>query len=164
MANVRSHVYLFAAVAGAACLALALPAAAAPRHHARHATAAAGVSFDHGGHAARSGYQTLVSDGPGTGFGFHRLPGGARVAAAAARGRRTDRQEAALHSAIIDDAVESYGPFGDGLAGDEGLGRAGYGNRGVFSYPDGYGSPYFAGYYGRGDGADYGPLGHGYTN
>ena len=66
---------------------------------------------------------------------------------------------------MVDDAVETYGPFGDGLAGESGLGYSGYGHgRGVFSYPDGYGSPYFAGYYGPGDGENYGPFGHAYTD
>ena len=139
------------------------PASAAPRHH-RHGASEAGVSYEHSGHASRSGYQTLVSDGPGTGFGFHRLPGGYRVDAAAAQARHNDSQRAAIHSAIADDAVESYGAFGDSLYGDNGIGRGGYGHRGVFSYPDGYGSPYFAGYYGPGDGADLGPLGHAYSN
>ena len=155
--------FLTTALAGTTCLALAVPASAAPRHHARH-TAAAGVSYERSGHAQRGGYQAMVSDGPGTGFGFHRLPGGYRVAAAAARGRQEDSQRAAIHSAVIDDAVESYGGFGDGLAGEGGFGVGGYGHRGVFSYPDGYGSPYFAGYYGPGDGADLGPLGHAYAN
>ena len=164
MATIGSRVRLAAAVVGVAGFALAGPASAATHHRARHA-AAAGVSYTHSGQAQNSGYHTLVSDGPGTGFGFHRLPGGYRVAAAAARGQHADAQRAAIHSAIADDAVESYGPFGDGLAGEGGFGAGGYGNgRGVFSYPDGYGSPYFAGYYGPGDGADYGPLGHGYTN
>ena len=165
MATIGSRLRLAAVLAGTAALMLAAPASAAPRHHARHAAAAAGVSYDRSGHASNSGYHTLVSDGPGTGFGFHRLPGGYRVAAAAARDRHADSQRAAIHSAIADDAVESYGAFGDGLAGDGGFGVNGYGNgRGVFSYPDGYGSPYFAGFYGEGGGADYGPLGHAYAN
>lgn len=168
MATIGSRLRLTAVLAGTAALTLAAPAWAAPRHHARHAhhaSAAAGVSYDRSGHASKGGYHTLVSDGPGTGFGFHRLPGGYRVAAAAARDRHADSQRAAIHSAIVDDAVESYGPFGDGLAGEGGFGVNGYGNgRGVFSYPDGYGSPYFAGFYGEGGGADYGPLGHGYAN
>ena len=163
MATHGSRLMLAAALAGAAGLVLAEPASAASRHHTRH-VAAAGVSYERSGHAPRSGYQTMVSDGPGTGFGFHRLPGGYRVAAAAARGRQEDSKRAAIHSAVIDDAVESYGAFGDGLAGEGGFGVGGYGHRGVFSYPDGYGSPYFAGYYGPGDGADLGPLGHAYAN
>ena len=138
---------------------LAAPAVAASLHH-RH-SAGYGVSFTHVGQRHHTSGSALVSDGPGTGFGFHRLPGGYRVAASALRGRNRGAQSAAVHSAIIDDAVESYGPFGDGLAGEGGLGYGGYGSgRGVFSYPDGYGSPYFAGYYGPGDGADYGPFGH----
>ena len=164
MANFGSRLCLAVALVGSATLAVAAPVAAAPRHHAWH-TESAGVSFERSGQSQRSGYQTLVSDGPGTGFGFHRLPGGYRVAAAAARGRQEDRQRDAIHSAVIDDAVESRGPFGDGLAGEGGFNGGGYGSgRGVFSYPDGYGSPYFAGYYGPGDGADLGPLGHAYSN
>lgn len=164
MATIGSRFLLTAAFVGGAALALAAPASAAPRHHARSTTSEAGVSYDRSGQSSHSGYQTLVSDGPGTGFGFHRLPGGYRVAAAAARERHADSQRAAIHSAIADDAVESYGAFGGGLYGSNGIGRGGYGNRGVFSYPDGYGSPYFAGYYGPGDGADLGPLGHAYSN
>ena len=160
MATIAMRLRLTAAFAGFVAFGLAAPVSAAPRYHAHHSTAASGVSYDRSGISSHSGYQTLVSDGPGTGFGFHRLPGGYRVAAAAARSRQT----AALHSAIADDAVESYGAFGGGLYGDNGIGRGGYGHRGVFSYPDGYGSPYFAGYYGPGDGADLGPLGHAYSN
>ena len=151
------------ALAAAATFALAAPASA-ESHHRRHSPAS-GVSYAHVGRTNQQGGQALVSDGPGTGFGFHRLPGGYRVAAAAARGLHRDRQAEAVRSAVVDDAVESYGPFGDGLAGEGGLGHGGYGTgRGVFSYPDGYGSPYFAGYYGPGDGADYGPFGQAYTN
>ena len=167
MATVGTRLLLAAALAGGVAFTAAPQASAASRHHARHAHNAssyAGVSYERSGHASRSGYHTLVSDGPGTGFGFHRLPGGYRVAAAAAQARHNDSQRAAIHSAIADDAVESYGAFGDGLYGDNGIGLNGYGHRGVFSYPDGYGSPYFAGYYGPGDGADLGVLGHAYAN
>ena len=159
MGAIRTHLGLATAVAGIVGLVFVAPASAATSHHARHARS--GVSFAHGGHS-HGGYQTMVSDGPGTGFGFHRLPGGYRVGAAASRGR----QAAAVHSAVVDDAVESYGygPFYGGLVGDNGFGAGGYGHRGVFSCTDGYGSPYFAGYYGEGDGADLGPLGHAYAN
>ena len=129
MATTRSRLCLAAAVVGVAGLAMALPAEAAPRHHARH-MAAAGVSFGHGSHRQHDGgYQTLVSDGSGTGFGFHRLPGPYRVGAAVARNRQSD----AVRSAVIDDAVESYGsgPFYGGLVGDNGFGAGGYGHRGV---------------------------------
>lgn len=164
MATARSRLLAVAALAAAA--GFAVPASAAPRHHRAAHTGAAvqtgrsvAIDYDRSGRAPH-GSQALVSDGPGTGFGFHRLPGPYRVGAAAARGRQRD----AVHSAIVDDAVESYGygPFYGGLVGAGGFGANGYGNRGVFSYPDGYGSPYFAGYYGEGGGADLGVLGHAY--
>ena len=138
----------------AACVLLAAPAAAAPRHLRMHA---AGVTFDRA--PQRGGSQALVTDGPGTGFGFHRLPAPFRYAAAASR----ERQSAALRTAVVTDALTNgSGNYGFGLPGDS---VYGYGNRasyGVFSGSDGYGSPYFAGYYGPGGGADLGPLGHAY--
>lgn len=167
MTTCGSRFLLTAALAGVTAFAIAAPASAAPSHRVHHAGngvrsgRSVAISYDRSGRAP-SGSQALVSDGPGTGFGFHRLPGPYRVGAAVARGRQNE----AIHSAIADDAVESYGSgaFYGGLVGTGGFGANGYGNRGVFSYPDGYGSPYFAGYYGEGGGADLGPLGHAYNN
>ena len=127
------------------------------RHHVAHARDNGGVHY--ADRAQRGGSQALVSDGPGSGFGFHHNPGPFRVGAAIARNRQVD----AVHSAVLDDAIGSQ-PRGYGLYGDS---VYGYGNGaayGVFNGSDGYGSPYFAGYYGAGDGADYGPFGHAYTN
>lgn len=145
--------------AGLVALSIAMPASAATRHH-RHSNSFVGVSYDHGdrGHG---GTQALVSDGPGTGFGFHRLPAPYAVAAAVHR----DRQSAAVRSAVIDDALtHGSGPYGLGLPGDSVYGYGTGASYGVFAGADGYGSPYFAGWYGPGDGADLGPLGHAYAD
>ena len=139
-------------LAAAACLLFAAPAAAAPRHARIHGS---NVSFDRAPH----GGQALVTDGPGTGFGFHRLPAPFRYAAAAYR----DRQSSALRAAVVTDALTSgSGNYGFGLRGDSVYGYGNRANYGVFSGSDGYGSPYFAGYYGPGGGADLGLLGHAY--
>ena len=139
------------ALAGITGLALAGTAAAQMRH------ARVGVSFDR---AARGhGGAALVSDGPGTGFGFHRLPQPFRFAAAVHR----DRQARAVRDTVITDALTNgNGGYGFALPGDSVYGFGNRGSYGVFSGADGYGSPYFAGYYGPGDGADLGPLGHAY--
>lgn len=146
------------AVTLAASLVLGLGASAAPaapRHHGARTASAKhgqpGVRF-----AARPsrGGAALVSDGPGTGYGFHRLPGQFRVGALIHRERRT----AALHEAVETDALTSGG-YRSGFLGDDVAGSVPYSNYGVFSGADGYGSPFFAGYYGPGDGEDLGPLG-----
>ena len=117
-----------------------------------------GVSYDRA--PQRGGSQALVSDGPGTGFGFHRLPGPYRFAAAVHR----DRQSQALRDAVVTDAITNgNGNYGFGLRGDSVYGYGNNASYGVFSGSDGYGSPYFAGYYGPGDGADYGPFGRAYN-
>lgn len=101
MAGFGSFDKLVVISAAAAALMVSVPASAASRHH-HAAHHSAGVSYDN---AARQGggYQTMVSDGPGTGFGFHRLPGPYRVAATVHR----DRQAAAVRSAVVDDALTS---------------------------------------------------------
>ena len=112
--------------------------------------------------AARSvkgGEAPLVSDGPGTGFGFHRLPGPYRVGALIHRNRQAD----AVHDAADTDALTAGG-YRSGFPGDDVAGSTPNSAYGVFNGADGYGSPYFAGYYGPGDGEDLGPLGHTYTN
>ena len=132
--------------------------AAAPAiRHAHHGVHFAGTRGA-AGTAQRGGYQALVSDGSGTGFGFHHLPYPLHVAAVDAH----NRQAAAVRSAVTTDAFtqgfNSYGFRGDSTYGEGN--RASYG---VFDGPDGYGSPYFAGYYGRGEGTDYGVFGRAYN-
>ena len=129
---------------------------------ARHMRARqAGVHFTRG-HAssatANNGYQALVSDGPGSGFGFHHIPYPLHVAAVNAH----ERQVAAVRSAVTTDAF-TQGFNGYGFRGDSVYGEGNHGSYGVFDGPDGYGSPYFAGYYGPGEGADYGVFGHAYN-
>ena len=127
-------------------------ASAAPRHRAK-----AGVHYAHNG--LRAGTRALVSDGPGTGYGFHRLPGSYRVGAFGYRQRQAD----AVHEAVDTDAITSGG-FRSGFLGDDTPASQPYSSYGVFSGADGYGSPFFAGYYGRGDGEDLGPFGHTYAD
>ena len=147
---------LFIAAAALTSLALTVPATAARRLHHR-AAYDAGVSFAH--QPRHGGYQALVSDGPGTGFGFHRLPEPYRFAAAVHR----DRQSEAVRSAVITDALtHGGGPYGSARPGDSVYGFGTRATYGVFSGADGYGSPYFAGWYGPGGGTDLGPLGHTY--
>ncbi len=141
-------------------LAVAVPgmAVAGTRHARAHH---AGVHFARGhvGDATGSdGYQALVSDGAGSGFGFHHIPYPLHVAAVNAR----DRQAAAVRSAVNVDAA-TQGFNGYGFSGDSVYGEGPRASYGVFNGNDGYGSPYFAGYYGPGDGADYGVFGHAYN-
>ena len=151
VSTVPSRTRLLLAGAALALLPFATSAAAASRVHRRSAYAS-GVKFDHV--PRHGGYQALVSDGPGTGFGFHRLPEPYRFAAAVHR----DRESAAVRSAVITDALT----HGGGLYGGYGYGFGTRRTYGVFNGGDGYGSPYFAGWYGQGGGADLGPLGHTY--
>ncbi len=121
----------------------------------------AGVHFSRGqvaGDATRGGYQALVSDGPGSGFGFHHIPYPLHVAAANAH----ERQVAAVRSAVNTDAF-TQGFNGFGFRGDSVYAEGNRASYGVFNGADGYGSPYFAGYYGPGEGADYGVFGHAYN-
>ena len=131
-------------------------AASAPRHARVHHS---GVHFARG-HApgAGDGYQALVSDGPGSGFGFHHVPYPLHVAAVNAH----ERQARAVRSAVDIDAATA-GFNGYGFSGDSVYGEGPRASYGVFNGNDGYGSPYFAGYYGPGDGADYGVFGHAYN-
>jgi hypothetical protein len=146
------------AVVSAAMLAVATPAFAASRHHATHAGFShPGVRFAHA--PQRGGYQALVSDGPGTGFGFHRLPLPYSVAAV----HQQERQSRAVRDAVGASALDSTG-FREGFPGDSVYGAGSGAAYGVFNGADGYGSPYFAGYYGPGDGQDYGVFGHAYTD
>ena len=145
-------------LAGAGLVAGAGPAAAGARHVLHHR---AGVHFARGhvpGGAENGGYQALVSDGPGSGFGFHHLPYPLHVAAVDAHAR----QAAAVRSAVTTDAL-TQGFNGYGFRGDSVYAEGPRASYGVFNGADGYGSPYFAGYYGPGGGADYGVFGHAYN-
>ena len=146
-----------ALTAAAAVGLIAAPAAAASS---RHHHAAAGVSYAPYSHRAarHAGGQQLVSDGPGTGFGFSHSPLPYRVGA----WRHRERQADATHEAVEDDALTSGGYYG--FPGDSVYGAGGRAAYGVFNGADGYGSPYFAGYYGPADGTDYGPFGRAYDN
>lgn len=142
------------ALAATLGLGLAGGAIAAPHHH---GAAKAGVHFAKA--PKKGGYQALVSDGPGTGLGFHRLPEQYSVGALIHRNRQAD----AVHDAVDTDALTSGG-YRSGFPGDDVAGSTPNSAYGVFNGADGYGSPYFAGYYGPGDGEDLGPLGHTYSN
>ncbi len=135
---------------------------AAAGSSARHVrTHHAGLHFARGrtaSAAASNGYQALVSDGPGSGFGFHHIPYPLHVAAVNAH----ERQAAAVRSAVTTDAF-TQGFNGYGFRGDSVYGEGPRASYGVFNGADGYGSPYFAGYYGPGEGADYGVFGHAYN-
>jgi hypothetical protein len=135
--------------------ALVTVAAAAPRH--ARGDMHPGVRFAH--KSAHVGGSALVSDGPGTGFGFHRLPGPYRVGALIHR----RREAGAVRDAVETDALTT-GSFRSGFLGDDVAGSAPYAAYGVYNGADGYGSPYFAGYYGPGDGADLGVFGHAYSD
>ena len=142
-------------VAAGAGTAVASPSARHVRAH--HA----GVHFARGHVASAAmdrGYQPLVSDGSGSGFGFHHIPYPLHVAAVNAH----ERQAAAVRSAVYVDAA-TQGFNGYGFSGDSVYGEGPRASYGVFNGNDGYGSPYFAGYYGPGDGADYGVFGHAYN-
>lgn len=144
---------------GAAILATAMlapQAEAAPRHkpgvtYGRHVASHRG--------AVRGGRYALVNEGPGTPYGFYPLPQPYRAAARVARWRQAD----AVHEAVETDALTSGG-FRSGFLGDDVAGSVPYSGYGVFNGADGYGTPYFAGWYGPADGADYGPFGRAYTD
>jgi hypothetical protein len=142
-------------LAATAVLAASAAEAASTRHHAR---AKVGVRY---AHRHVEGRQALVSDGPGTGFGFHHLAGG-RGAPEPAYGPAAAQAEA-VRQAVETDAITSGG-FRSGFLGDDVAASVPYSNYGVFSGADGYGSPFFAGYYGPGDGPDTGDFGAAYDN
>jgi hypothetical protein len=104
---------------------------------------------ERGGH-----YAELVGD-PDSGLGFYPLPWVYRVGAWRERQRRAYNSYNAVRFAIMSSALYStaWWPY--------------YGShRGVFNPYDGYGTPFFAGYYGpAGDpGAPRGPLGNAYRD
>jgi hypothetical protein len=146
-------------LAAAAVGLMAAPAMAASKQS-THRHVAAGVSYaPYTHHGVRhSGSQRLVSDGPGTGFGFNHSPLPYRVGA----WNHRMRQAEATHEAVDIDAATSGGYYG--FPGDSVYGAGRRAAYGVFNGADGYGSPYFAGWYGPADGTDYGPFGHAYDD
>ena len=148
---------MVAAIAGLTAGASA--ASAAPSHHTAKRQPI-GVQFAQRGlhRTSHTGYQRLVSDGPGTGFGFNHDPLPYRVGA----WRQRYRQAEATHQAVIDDALTSGGY--NGFPGDSVYGEGNHSAYGVFNGADGYGTPYFAGYYGPASGTDYGPFGRAYDD
>jgi hypothetical protein len=107
-----------------------------------------------------SGFVALVGD-KSSGYGFYPLPWHYRVGAWRWRQQRAARSAEALGVAVASTAVYSYGY---GFPGGYGYGLSNH--HGVFNPVDGYGSPFFAGYYGpAGDsGGDPGPFGRPYGN
>jgi hypothetical protein len=105
------------------------------RHHAHMARQ---PGHGHVGH-----YAALVGD-PGSGLGFYALPYPYRLGAWRYRQRvRMARYPNPVLSAVAADAARYYG-----IPGDRGY------RYGVFDPNDGVGTPFFAGYYGPGDGDD----------
>ena len=157
--SVRTQNIAAIAVLAGAGLAFVAPQAAFARakHHVAHQAYSAHPGVRYGRGSTSGGTQALVSDGYGTGFGFHHLPYPLHVAAV----RERNGQAAAVRSAVTTDAL-TQGADGYGFYGDSVYGRGAGASYGVFSGADGYGSPYFAGYYGRGEGKDYGVFGHAY--
>ncbi len=101
----------------------------------------------------RGYYAPLVGD-RGSGFGFYPLPWVYRVGAWRYRQRRAIEAQNAIRFAVASQAIYSYVfPSDDN-------------RHGVFNPYDGYGTPFFAGYYGpAGDpGAERGPFGRPYGN
>ena len=87
-----------------------------------------------------SGFAPLVGD-PDSGLGFYPLPQQYRAGAARERQRRAVQYASDIHYAIASEAIGYDYLF----PGDEGLG---FGNHhGIFNPIDGYGTPFFAGFY-----------------
>ena len=88
---------------------------------------------------ARAGhYADLVGD-PDSGLGFYPLPWVYRVGAWRARQRQAFNSYNDIRFAIMSQAIYSYAwPYNDNRPG-------------VFNPYDGYGTPFFAGWYGPGD-------------
>jgi hypothetical protein len=105
------------------------------------------------GHGPRSAHFAELVGDPDSGLGFYPLPWVYRAAAWRERQRRAYSSTNAVRFAIMSTALYStaWWPY--------------YGaHRGVFNPYDGYGTPFFAGYYGpAGDpGAPRGPFGNAY--
>ena len=155
------------ALAFAATLAAAAPATAAQRKaHAAHAAlathAGGAVALSYPGRPGarvggrRSGhYAELVGD-PDGGAGFYPLPWAIRAGAWRERQRRAWSARDAISFAVMSQQIYAYAtPYAYGPH-----------HPGVFNPWDGYGTPFFAGYYGpAGDpGAARGPFGNAYRN
>lgn len=102
---------------------------------------------------ARSGYFADLVGDPDSGAGFYPLPWVYRVGAWRAHQRQAYNSYNAIRFAIMSQAMYSYVfPYNDNRPG-------------VFNPYDGYGTPFFAGYYGPGDpNAERGPFGRPYRN
>jgi hypothetical protein len=136
---------------------------AAPLHASEHRTAhrhavirGSNVVYAHGrilhGGARGGHFAELVGD-PDSGMGFYPLPWVYRVGAWRARQRQAINAYNDIRFAIMSQAIYSYVfPYNDNRPG-------------VFNPYDGYGTPFFAGYYGPGDpAAAPGPFGRPYRN
>jgi hypothetical protein len=141
-----------------AAFALASPLQAA-EHRAAHNHAAikgSAVLYAHGralhGRARSGHFADLVGD-PDSGVGFYPLPWVYRVGAWRAHQRQAYNSYSAVRFAIMSQAMYSYAfPYNDNRPS-------------VYNPFDGYGTPFFAGYYGPGDlNAESGLFGRPYRN
>jgi hypothetical protein len=108
-----------------------------------------------GAHGVKPGHLAALVGDRESGLGFYALPRGPR---ADSNARRADHRGDAIRYAIASEAGHG---FYDGVGGEI------YGDRhhhGIFNPVDGYGTPFFAGYYGpAGDpDAERGPFGNPY--
>ncbi len=134
----------------------------ADAHHHKHLSANSASGRVRGRITANrhtTGFAALVGD-RSSGLGFYPLPWQYRVGAWRARQRQAMESYYAVHSAVAADATGYDYLFPGG---------GGYGlthHHGVFNPVDGYGSPFFAGYYGPAGPPDEdpGPLGRPYGN
>jgi hypothetical protein len=131
----------------------------ASEHRAAHGHAAikgSAVLYAHGralhGRARNGHFADLVGD-PDSGAGFYPLPWVYRVGAWRAHQRQAYNSYNAVRFAIMSQAMYSYAfPYNDNRPS-------------VYNPFDGYGTPFFAGYYGPGDlNAESGPFGRPYRN
>jgi hypothetical protein len=124
-------------------------------HHTHARVGGPAISYAHGRPVRIGGrggrYADLVGD-PDSGLGFYPLPWAYRVGAWRARERRAFEARNDIGFAIASTAIYNNAwPYGYGT------------HRGVFNPYDGYGTPFFAGWYGPGDpNAEDGPLGRPY--
>lgn len=101
-------------------------------------------------------FVALVGD-KDSGLGFYPLPWHYRVAAWRWKQKRAWESAEALRAAVASTAIYSYGY---GFPGAYTFGH----RHGVFNPVDGYGTPFFAGYYSGGGDGDPGPFGSPYDN
>lgn len=151
-------------VATALLAALSLPAGAAPNHHPKRSHAGATLRFAHAGdhlHGARhhhhAGFVTLSGDRE-SGLGFY-PPAGRAYAHYYGRPYRGDQAKEDMREALINQSPYSFYGTGSGVPGEQHA-------HNMFNPVDGYGSPFFAGYYGpAGDpDDDRGPFGTPYND